>query len=172
VISESRPKVALIVAVGWNGVIGRDGKLPWHLPADLKRFKAVTMGKPMIMGRKTFESIGRPLPGRLNIVLTRQPGYQAPGCAVVGTVGEALAAAAGQAADEVMVIGGAAIYRLFWPLADRLYLTLVAGEFEGDAIFPPFEMSAWREAHREETPADSRNSYATTFLILDRQRTG
>jgi dihydrofolate reductase len=169
---ERRPTVALIVAVGRNGVIGRDGKLPWHLPSDLKRFKAVTMGKAMIMGRKTYESIGRPLPGRRSIVLTRQPDYQAPGCVVVGTVDEALAAAAGHAADEVMVIGGAAIYRLFWPLAERLYLTQVAGEFEGEAILPAFELSEWREVPREEMPADSRNPYATTFLTLERQRAG
>ena len=127
-------KISIIVAMADKRVIGHDNRLPWHLPADLKHFKATTMGKPIIMGRKTWESIGRPLPGRTNIVVTRDPRYTADGCVVVHSIDAALQACSGN--EEVMVIGGAEFYRQVLPEASTLYLTLVHDEFEGDALFP------------------------------------
>jgi dihydrofolate reductase len=158
--------ISLIVAAAENDVIGRDGALPWHLSDDLRRFKALTMGKPIIMGRKTFESIGRPLPGRQNIVITRQPAYVADGCEVVTSVDDAITAAG--SAQETMVIGGAEIYRLFLPLAKRIYLTRVGARIAGDTRFPELPRTAWRESTREEQPADERNDHAFTFVILER----
>lgn len=160
--------IALIVAAAENDVIGRDGSLPWHLGTDLRRFKALTMGKPIVMGRKTFDSIGRALPGRQNIVITRQSDYIAPDCDVV-TSSDAAIAAAGDA-GELMVIGGGEIYRLFLPLAERIYLTRVATRLTGDARFPVLAPETWRESAREEHPADERNDHAFTFSILDRVR--
>ncbi|AIT80308.1 diacylglycerol kinase [Novosphingobium pentaromativorans US6-1] len=140
----------LIYARAANGVIGRDGQLPWRLPADLKRFKAMTMGKPMIMGRKTFESFPSPLPGRRHIVLTRDASWQAPGAEVAHSVEEALAAAG---EGDVAVIGGAEIYALFLDKATRIELTEVHADFEGDTFMPPAGPS-WHEAAREEHPAE------------------
>ena len=135
--------VSLIVAVSRNGVIGLDNQLPWHLPEDLKYFKSVTMGKPLIMGRKTFESIGRPLPGRTNIVITRDSGWHAEGVEVAQTLLQAMTlarlACAQAELNEIMVIGGEQIYRLALPVADRLYLTEVQAEVEGDAFFPAYD---------------------------------
>ncbi|MBA2920972.1 dihydrofolate reductase [Sphingomonas sp. MAH-20] len=139
-----KPDVVFVIARADNGVIGRDGGLPWRLPEDLKRFKALTMGAPMIMGRKTFESLGRLLPGRRHIVLTRGP-WQAEGAEVAHTVDEALALVDGPRAS---VIGGAEIYRLFLPVADRIELTEVHGRPQGDTVIPPFD--GWREAARED----------------------
>lgn len=157
--------ISLIVAVSDNGVIGRDGDLPWRQPDDLRRFKAVTMGKPIVMGRKTWESIGRPLPGRQNIVVTRQTGLTLEGADVVASADAAVAAAAG--ADEVMIIGGSEIYALFLPLADRVYLTRVHAEVEGDAYFPDLD-DAWRLVSDERHAANDNNDYDMSFRIYER----
>ena len=145
------PLVSLVAALARNRVIGAGNRMPWHLPEDLRRFKRLTMGAPVIMGRKTYESIleqtGRPLPGRRNIVVTRQPGARWDGCEVAGSLDAALAAA--HAAPEVFVIGGAELYRLALPRADRLYLTLLDAEYPGDTLFPEFDAADWRETARE-----------------------
>jgi dihydrofolate reductase len=159
--------ISLIVAAAANDVIGAGGKLPWRLSDDLRRFKALTMGKPLIMGRKTFESIGRPLPGRRNIVVTRQPDYVAAGCEVVGSPEDALAAAAD--ADEVMVIGGAEVYTAFLPLAGRIYRTRVHARIDGDARFPALDERDWREVSRVERAADPSNEFDVTFATLERR---
>lgn len=159
-------EISLIAALDRNHVIGAGGEIPWHLPADLRYFKATTMGKPVVMGRKTYESIGRPLPGRQNIVLTRQSDYEAPGCIVVHSLPDALAAAG--SAPELMVIGGATVYRAFLPLADRLYLTYVDAVFHGDTCFPPFDPDAWQVVREEQHPPDARNPYPYRFVVLER----
>jgi dihydrofolate reductase len=161
------PRVSLIVAMASNGVIGRGNGLPWKLPEDLRRFKASTMGKPLLMGRKTYESIGRPLPGRVNIVLTRAAGWSAPGVSVVHTVEEALSAAGD--ASELMVIGGAEIYRLVMPFARRIYLTQVHAEVPGDTYFPALDLSQWVDVECAAYPADERNAFPLTFLTLERR---
>lgn len=148
-----------------NRVIGRDNRLPWKLPADLRHFRRVTMGKPVVMGRKTFESIGKPLDGRINIVITHDRTYSAPGCRVVHSVDDALQADAG----EIMVIGGANLYRQTIPVANRIYLTLIDADLEGDAMFPPLDMSAWRETERMDYEPDARNPYRYSFLVLQRR---
>ncbi len=158
--------VALIAAVADNGVIGIDNRLPWHLPGDLQWFKRQTLGKPIVMGRRTFQSIGRPLPGRENIVVSRDPDFRAAGCRVVGSLDEALEAASG--APEVMIIGGAELYRQTLPRAQRLYLTRVHANVEGDARFPEVDSSQWREVAREDHGADGRNPYDYSFVILER----
>ena len=137
--------------MGKNRAIGLAGRLPWHLPADLKRFRAITLGAPIIMGRRTHESIGRPLPGRKNIVLTHAPDYRAEGCTVVHSVEEALREAAG---EEAMVIGGASVYRDFLPRADRIHLTLIHGDFPADTFFPEIDRAAWREVERVDVGND------------------
>jgi dihydrofolate reductase len=159
--------ISLIVAASENHVIGVRGELPWRLPADLKRFKAITMGKPIVMGRLTWESIGRPLPGRLNIVISRQPDFVAEGCTVVGSP-EAAISAAGDA-PEVMVIGGGHIYKQFLPLADRIYLTRVHAEVEGDAFFPELDESKWDIVDSEAHEADGQGAPPHTFLTLERR---
>lgn len=163
---KSKPSISLIVAASTNNVIGVAGKLPWHLSDDLKRFKALTMAKPIIMGRKTFESIGRALPGRQNIVITTQQSFAADGCDLVSSPAAALAAAA--AADEVMIIGGGEIYRLFLPLAQTIYLTRVNVALEGDTVFPALDASDWLESGREEYAADASNDYDFTILTYSR----
>ena len=166
-------RLSLIVAMARNRVIGREGGLPWHISADLRKFKAVTMGKPMIMGRKTFESIGRPLPGRTNIVVTRRGDFQAEGTIVVHAFDEARhkAAEIAQADDieEIMVIGGAEIYSIALPIADRLYLTEVKSDASGDTLFPAFDHADWRENDRVDCPPEGETpGYA--FVVLDKQR--
>ena len=158
--------ISLIVAASENNVIGAHGDLPWRLSADLKRFKALTMGKPIVMGRKTYESIGRPLPGRQNIVITTQQGYVAEGCDVVDSP-EAAIEAAGDAA-EIMIIGGSHIYDVFLPRADRIYLTRVHAEVEGDAFLPELHAEEWRADSTENHAADENNDYATEFAVLQR----
>jgi dihydrofolate reductase len=158
--------VTLVVARAENGVIGRDGGLPWHLSADLKHFKAVTMGSAMVMGRKTFESLPGLLPGRRHIVLTRDSGWQAPGAEVAADVATALALAGGEA--RVSVIGGAEIFRLFLPLADRIELTQVHASPEGDTVMPPFDPARWRELGREAHPARDGQP-AFSFVTLGRK---
>ena len=159
--------ISLIVAVAEQGVIGQQNALPWRLSGDLKRFKALTMGKPMIMGRKTYDSIGRPLPGRTNIVITRQSDLQLPGCVVVTSLDQAINSVQ---ADEYMVIGGAEIYRQALPLAQRVYLTQVHAKVDGDAFFPELSSTQWREVSREDQPADEQNQYAHSFITLERVR--
>jgi dihydrofolate reductase len=160
-------RVSLIVAMARHGVIGRDNALPWRLPEDLKRFKSLTMGHPIIMGRKTYESIGRPLPGRTNIVLTRLAGFAAPGCTVVGSP-EAAIAACGDAA-EAFVIGGAEIYRAFLDHASRLDVTEIDADIPGDTFFPDFDRSQWRESARETPPVtDSATRLPFAFVIYER----
>lgn len=159
--------VSLILAMDRNRVIGAGGSLPWRLPADMKYFKARTMGKPIVMGRRTYETIGRPLPGRHNIVVTRQRKYQAPGCTVVHSPQGALAATG--SAPEVMIIGGAEIYRRFLPQADRIYLTLVDASLEGDTFFPELSPEEWHVVWEERHDADEQNPYAYRFLVLERR---
>jgi dihydrofolate reductase len=168
------PGIALIAAVAENGVIGRDNRLPWHLPADLAYFKRVTLGKPIIMGRKTFLSIGRPLPGRSNIVISRNAQFAAPGCTLVNSLEAALALADDIARNdkvaEAIVIGGAEIYAAALPLAERLYLTEVHASVEGDARFPRFERSQWRESSRDRQSACAANPYDYSFVVYERVR--
>ena len=163
----STPTLSLIAAMGDNRVIGRDNGLPWRLPADLSHFKALTMGKPMIMGRLTWESLPGLLPGRPHIVITRDPAYRAEGCLIAHSLDDALRAAG--EAGEVMVVGGATLYREALPRADRIYLTLVHGEFEGDVLFPEFDRGAWFEANRERHEPDERNPHPYTFVTLLRR---
>lgn len=158
--------VSIVVAMDENGVIGRNNALPWHLPDDLKRFKALTLGKPMLMGRKTFESIGKPLPGRRNIVLTRSPAWQHDGVDTVHSLEEALALAG--EADEMAVIGGEEIFKLALPVASRIYLTRVHARVDGDTVFPAFDRSQWRETQRSDRLGDERHVYAMTFSTLER----
>ena len=159
------PRVTLVVAVADNGVIGRDGTLPWRLPDDLKRFKQTTLGKPVLMGRKTWDSIGRPLPGRRNIILSTRPGFTAAGADVFPTLDAALHACAGE--PEVMVIGGAEIYRVALPLATRIHLTRVHAAPEGDT-FLELPLDGWRELSREDHPADDRHAHPFSFVTLER----
>ncbi|HKJ94841.1 MAG TPA: dihydrofolate reductase [Gammaproteobacteria bacterium] len=160
------PRITLIAAMTENRVIGRAGTLPWRLPADMQHFVRSTRGKPVVMGRRNYDDIGRPLPKRRNIVLSRDAAFTAPGCIVVGTA-EAAIEAAGDA-PEVMIIGGEQIYRLFLPLAHRIQLTVAHTRLEGDTYFPELSPTEWREADREEHPADTDNAYAMSFLVLER----
>ncbi|MCB1034026.1 MAG: dihydrofolate reductase [Acidobacteria bacterium] len=157
--------LSLVVAMAENGVIGREGGLPWHLPRDLKEFKARTWGHTLVMGRKTWESIGRALPGRRSIVLTRQEGFLAEGGEVVGSLEEALALAAG---EQVFVIGGAEVYRQALPLANRLFLTRVQGDVSGDVVFPELDWSQWRRFEEKSFPADERHAHAMSFEAYER----
>ena len=182
-------KVALVVAMTPERVIGRDGALPWRLPADLRHFKRLTLGHAVIMGRRTFESIGKPLVGRTNIVLTRRAGFVAPGCIVVGSVESALAAARTASStetlarrdvalepvdpivsppDEILVIGGGEIYALFLPRAQRLYVTWVQDAIDGNTRFPEFDAALWRETQHLEHAADERNPVPLRFSVFER----
>jgi dihydrofolate reductase len=159
--------VSIIVATDERGGIGLRGALPWHLPEDLRRFKALTMGNPIIMGRKTWESIGRPLPGRCNIVISRKAGFGIEGCTVVDSLGAGLAAAA--RATEVFVIGGADIYRLALPIAGTVYLTRVHATVGADRFFPALDVVDWEEVSREDHPADHTHAHAMSFVTLRRR---
>lgn len=163
--------ISLIVAMDEQGGIGRAGTLPWRLPADLKRFKALTMGHHLIMGRKTYQSIGRPLPGRTTIVVTRNLKYQPPGCLVRHNFDDALELAERAGETEVFVVGGGEIFRQAITSADRLYLTQVHASFETDVSFPIFNQDSWVEIEREFHPVDERHPFAFTFRVLRRQRT-
>lgn len=163
----STPLVTLIVAAADNGVIGRDNTLPWHLPEDLKRFKRLTMGKPIVMGRKTYESIGKPLPGRQNIVLTRDANYQREGVTVVHDVDAALRAAGN--APEIMIIGGADLFRLFLPHAGRAHLTRVHGDIAGDVRWGDLDEREWSIVGRETHSADERHAYPMTFEVWEKR---
>lgn len=161
----NKPILAAVVAMARNRVIGRDNQLPWHLPADLAHFKRLTLGKPVIMGRRVYDSIGRPLPERHNIVLSRDRSLRLADCTVVHDPEEALRAAG--PAGEVAIIGGEQIYRLFLPRLDVIHLTLVDAEIEGDTFFPE-PPGRWREVSREHRPADRHNPYALDFITLER----
>ncbi|ALM10190.1 MAG: dihydrofolate reductase [Candidatus Peribacter riflensis] len=170
--------ISLIVAVSKNNVIGSAGQLPWHLPDDFKRFKEITKGHPVIMGRKTYESIGKPLPDRINFVITGQPNYLADGCIVVHSLSEALMQFIGSD-EEVFIIGGGQIYKQYFELpselevllnttADKIYLTRVDVSLEGDTFFPDLPPEKWRPVRCEEHPADDRHAHAFTFLVYER----
>lgn len=165
-------KLALIAAYAQNRVVGIDNKLPWHLPEDLKYFKRCTSGKAIIMGRKTFDSIGRPLPNRTNIVISRNPEFEVEGVKVVNTLDEAIELAKAvnevNGIDEIMVIGGAAIYELTLPIADRLYLTHVHAKVEGDAYFPEVDFSNWHEVERADYSASETNPYDYSFVVYEK----
>lgn len=167
-------KLAMIVAMAKNNVIGLDNDMPWHLPADLQWFKKTTLGSPIIMGRKTYESIGRPLPGRLNIILSRDSSLSIEGCTVVNSIEDAMRAAedANQASDnpkeEVFITGGSHLYNTFLEQADTLYITLIDAKLEGDTFFPDYTQYNWQEIHKSEHPADDKNPYSLTFLKLER----
>lgn len=167
------PRIAYVVAMDENRLIGRDNDLPWRLPDDMSWFRRQTIGKPCIMGRKTYDSLPerfRPLPGRLNIVVTRNRQYDAPGAVVVHSVDDALRAAGD--AEEIIIVGGADLFRRLLPVVDRLYLTQVHSAVEGDVYFPEFDQTEWIEVHRQAHPADERHAYAFTWRILDRNRDG
>lgn len=158
--------ISIIVAASTNNVIGVQGELPWKISDDLKRFKKLTMGKPIVMGRLTWESIGRPLPGRQNIVITRQPGFSAEGCDVVASPAAALDTAGD--AEEIMIIGGGQIYDLFLPKAGRLHVTRVHTEVEGDAFFPAIDASSWGLVDAEAVEASEANEFAFEFMTYER----
>ena len=166
----NRPRIAYVVAVDENWLIGRDNDLPWRLPDDMRWFRQQTMGKPCIMGRKTYDSLParfRPLPGQRNIVVTRNPAYEAPGAVVVHSVADALHAAGD--VEEVIIVGGGELFAELLPRVDRLYLTQVHGAAEGDVYFPPVDLADWHELYRQEHPADDRHPFAFTWLVLDRK---
>ena len=159
-------RISAIVAMDENRVIGRNNQLPWRLPADLQHFKSITMGKPIVMGRKTYDSIGRPLPGRQNIVLTRDPTLQIPGCTIVTSIPAVLELAS--ANEEIFIIGGAHLFEAFLPMTERIHLTLVHAQCEGDAYFPKLKIEEWKEVGREDHGADGGNEYAYSFVVLER----
>ncbi|MFQ1932293.1 type 3 dihydrofolate reductase [Aeromonas veronii] len=162
-------KISMIAAMAHDRVIGKDNQMPWHLPADLAHFKRVTLGKPVLMGRKTFESIGRPLPGRRNLVISRNPDYQAEGIEVVGSVEAALALLAGCSVEELMVIGGGHLYAEMLPSADCLYLTRIDLAVEGDTRFPAFDDGQWQLVDCESHPADEKNPSPYSFETWQRR---
>jgi len=172
----SEPVLALIVAAASNGVIGREGDLPWRLPADLKHFRAITMGKPIIMGRKTYDSIGRPLPGRANIVVTRDLSWSAEGVHVAHDADAAVALgrdlASSEGVGEVMLIGGAELYCRLLPATGRIYLTELHKVFYGDTKLPPIEWSQWREISRERHAGDGESPCDYSFVVYERVGSG
>ena len=158
--------ISIIVAKSRNNVIGSEGNLPWHIPEDLKKFKSITMGKPMIMGRSTFESIGKALPGRKNIVMTRDKGYQADGISVAHSLEEALILC--EQAREIMIIGGGEIYKIFIGMVNRLYLTNVEKHIDGDVFFPEIDLSKWKVMSKEEFPVSTERKIGFSLEILER----
>jgi len=176
-MSEQRqPVLALVVAAAENDVIGRGGQLPWRIPSDLRLFRRLTMGKPVIMGRKTFESIGKALDGRHNIVLTRDPAFQAAGViaepTLTAAMDEAHALAAAASVNEIMVIGGAEVFREALPQAGRIYLTRVHGSPQGDTFLPSISEDEWGEISREPLPRGESDEFGCTLLVLERKRQG
>lgn len=170
----TEPAIAIVVAVAENGVIGNNNTLPWRLPKDLAYFKKITMGHPVVMGRKTYESIGKPLPGRINIVVTRNADWQAQGVTVCGSLKQALDEGAKVARKnnvaQIMVIGGAEFYAQVLPIATRLYLTEVHAEIDGDTYFPSFDRSHWQAKESIRYEADAGNPYAYSFVLLERRK--
>jgi dihydrofolate reductase len=161
------PRIELVVAATRRGVIGRDNRLPWHLPEDLKHFRRLTLGRPILMGRRTWDSIGRPLPGRQNLVLTRDPGFRPTGATAVHSLAEAAAAAG--TAEALMVIGGADVFRLCLASARVLHLTEVDADLEGDVHFPEWRREDWRECARDARPADERHAFPYAFVTFERR---
>ena len=162
----SRSNIASIAAVARNGVIGHRNRMPWHLPEDLKRFRRLTLGHAVIMGRRTFESIGKPLAGRSNIVITRSPNWTRPGCLAAHSLEAALAGV--REPQDAFVIGGAEIYALALPIARRLYMTEIERDFEGDAFFPEFDRAHWREVSRERHAPDGSEGFDYAFVEYER----
>jgi dihydrofolate reductase len=160
--------ISHIVAMDQNRVIGKENRLPWHLPADLAYFKKVTMGHAIIMGRKTFESIGRPLPGRENVIITRNQSFQAKGCTVIHSIEEVRQFAA-KHNDEVFVIGGAELFRATFPFAERLYVTKIEASFSGDTFYPAFDESEWQLVSYTKGIKDEKNPYDYTFIVYERK---
>lgn len=161
-------KLSLIVAMSANRVIGCDNKMPWHLSADLKRFRAITMNSPILMGRKTFESIGKPLDGRTNLILSKNSTYQPDGCLVFDSLEMALEKAK-NFGDELFIIGGATLYEIALPLAERLYLTDIQAEFNGDTFFPEIDLNDWNEMACEHITNDEKVSFSYRFLTLEKK---
>jgi dihydrofolate reductase len=161
----AQPRLNIIVAWSHKGVIGRGGTLPWHLPEDLRRFKLITLGHPIVMGRRTWESIGRPLPGRRSIVVTRNPRWSAPGSERAASLAQALAMCAG--APEVFVIGGAELFAEALPLAQRLFVTEIDAAFEGDTFFPPIDRARWRQTSGEHVEPTSSRPFGIDFITLE-----
>ncbi|MEA5401946.1 dihydrofolate reductase [Arcicella sp. DC2W] len=161
-------KLSIIVAVAENGVIGHNNQLIWHLPEDLKMFKRLTSGHPIIMGRKTFESIGKPLPNRTSIIITKNPEFQIEGCITVHSLEEAIEAANEIEENEAFIIGGAEIYRLALPFADTIYLTEVHHVFEGDTFFPAIDKDLWEEVNRTDHDTDEKHLYKYSFVELEK----
>lgn len=159
-------KISLIVAMASNRAIGLNNEMPWHLSADLKKFKKITMGSPILMGRKTFESIGRPLPGRQNIIISRNKDYQQPGCLVFKSIEEAIASC--QQQDEIFIIGGATFYQAALPLADKLYLTEINKSFTADTFFPVIDRNDWKELTREDISDDPTVDFSYSFISLEK----
>lgn len=160
-------KISLIVAKSRNNVIGNNNQLPWHLPADLKHFKTITMGKPIIMGRKTFDSIGKPLPGRRNIIISRQQNFYIDGCEIFHSIDDALSAV--KTEKEVMIIGGTNLFLQVLPIAERIYLTVIAADFEGDTFFPELDYAQWQTISEEKWLPDEKNKYPYCFQTLDKR---
>ncbi|MGR8998048.1 MAG: dihydrofolate reductase [Gammaproteobacteria bacterium] len=160
-------KIILIVAMASNRVIGNNNVMPWHLSADLKKFKQITMGSPILMGRKTFESIGRPLPGRTNIILSRNSEYRQDGCLVFNDIEKAIKKGC-ESSGEIFVIGGADLYEAMLPIADALYITIINREFQGDAFFPDIDMNEWSEVEREDIYDDPDAAFSYSFLKLEK----
>ena len=160
-------KISLIVAMASNRVIGNNNLMPWHLSADLKKFKKITMGSPILMGRKTYESIGRPLPGRTNIIISRNPEYQQDGCLVFNDIETAIKKGC-ESAEEIFVIGGSNLYEAILPIADALYLTIINREFQGDTFFPDIDLNDWSEVERENIHDDPDAAFSYSFLKLEK----
>lgn len=165
---SNKPVLSAIAAMSSNQVIGNKNQLPWHLPADLKHFKAVTSGHPVLMGRKTYESIGKPLPNRTNIILTHTTNYSAPDCLIIHTMEAAISMAVELEMDEIFVIGGAEIFKQLLPQIQRLYLTQIHHTFDGDAFFPDLNPADWKEVSRELHHADDKNNYDYSFIVMER----
>jgi len=165
--NPASPRISIIVAYAENRVIGSCGKMPWHLSEDLKRFRQITMGHSIVMGRKTWESIDRLLPGRRHVIISRRPGYAVPGATVVASLDEAITACTGE--SDVFVIGGGEIYRLALPLSDRIFATEIDGSFEGDAFFPPLDRVEWKETRRE-ARRDEKASTRYSFVTFEREQ--
>lgn len=159
--------ISLIAAMANDHSIGIDNRMPWHLPADLKHFKSVTLNKPVIMGRRTFESLGRALPQRTNIVITTQKDFIAPGCLIVHDLNDAIKAAGN--ADEIMIIGGGKLYQETLKIADRMYLTFIDLDTKGDTFFPKYKEDEWQEISREVHQKDALNPYDYAFVVLERK---
>jgi dihydrofolate reductase len=159
--------ISAVVAMSEDRVIGKDNQLPWRLPADLRHFKSLTTGNPIVMGRKTYESIGKPLPNRTNIICTRNPEYSAPGCIVVTSALQAIHSIA-EDSSQIFIIGGAEIYQLFMPMIERIYLTIVHHVFDGDAYFPELDSSRWNEISRSSHESDNENPYPYSFVLLEK----